>query len=182
MKAAQPVMDSKGQAVELSRIMQNRHYTPTMKAEVVRGILAGLIVTWQGSRTGMASLQVKTDSFQDWIGHTSNRQLAHSRTPLEAASELQCDRGCISSLLKMGHLLGGSTYSGFKIEGQSITAFKAEYVSLVSCAKRRGTSTRALMARCDQAGIDLLLVPLKRRAGPQPFIRVLDAEHLMAAA
>lgn len=171
-----------GQVIELSRIMQNRHHTPPMKAEVVRSILVGDLVAWRGDKTGMAALHVKAESFDRWMTDVSNRQLASCRTPVEAARELRCERGCIRSLLKSGHLRGSNTYDGFKIDGQSIVAFQAEYASLVSYARRFNTSTRSLMERCKTAGIDLLFVPLARRAGPQPFIRVSDGAHLLAAA
>lgn len=183
VEAANPsIATGRDQVIELSRIMQNRHQSPAIKADVVRAILAGEIVTRRGHRMGVGAIQVEAESVHRWIADASNRQLADSRTPLQAARELQCDRGCISGMLRMGHLVGRSTYSGFKIDGQSIAAFKAEYASLVSYATRLNTSTRALMARCKEAGIDLLLVPLVRRAGPQPFIRVADAVRLIAAA
>jgi hypothetical protein len=56
-------------------------------------------------------------------------------------------------------------------------AFGREYSSLAAIANDEQTSSRALMSRCRERGINMLMVPIKRR-GPQPFIRVADKVRL----
>jgi hypothetical protein len=62
---------------------------------------------------------------------------------------------------------------------QSVTGFGKEYRALAALAKSLATSTRALMRRSAEAGINLLYVPVNRRAGPQPFMRREDMAIFM---
>jgi hypothetical protein len=171
---------SSGETISLLRIMDNRHRSPDLKADIVRAILSGEIAAVRNAGSRIATLQIEAAAFERWLKRTSDRQLADSRTPSEAAKDLQCDRGCIRSLLQMGLLRATKTCTGLRIESDSILSFRKQYASLVSYANQLHTSTRGLMARCTEAGIPLLSVRIARQAGPQPFIRVSDAMRLVA--
>lgn len=170
------------EGVSFSRIMQTSHHSPDFKADIIRAVLSGDLPAQAGKAPGLTALQIHAGHLHRWFGEMSDRQLKDSRTPLEAARDLSCDRGCIRSLLRLGLLREVKTCVGLRIDYQSISAFKQEYTSLVSYARQLKTSTRGLMRRCAHLGIELLLIPISRRAGPQPFIRVSDAVRLIATA
>ena len=84
----------------------------------------------------------------------------------------------IAELVKLGALQTRITSTGLRVSDESIAAFCWEYISLSSIARVEQTSSRALMRRCQDRSIWMLLVPMPRQ-GPQPFIRKKDHGKLV---
>ena len=108
------------------------------------------------------------------------RAAGTSVTLADAAAALVCDSRTVSGLIRLALLQGTATPGGLRVTAESVSAFKEKYVSLSSIAKVKRTSSRALMQRCHDKGISMVLVPTTRRGGPQPFIFVTDSLSLGA--
>jgi hypothetical protein len=92
-----------------------------------------------------------------------------SVTPVEVAKMLGCDPGTVPEMVRLGLLSGCFRPIGLRVTMRSIQEFQEMYVSLAALARTGRTSSRALMRRCNLAGIPLLLIATTRKGGPQPF-------------
>ena len=168
--------------ITMALIMQNRHHSPIVKADLVRALLSRDIPAFGNHGGGIGDILLDLHSYRRWLKDAQSRISGNRRSPTEVAKSLQCDRGAVTGLVQLGLLRGTSAPTGLQIDQDSVSQFAREYTCLASHATRYGTSTRALMRRCEQNGVQMLLVPVARRAGPQPFIRVADLARILSLA
>ena len=95
------------------------------------------------------------------------------QNPAEVARLLSCSRDALAGLVELGALEARVTPLGLRISDESIGEFSRQYSSLSSIATVEQNSSKALMDRCQDRGIWMLLVPMPRQ-GPQPFIYKTD--------
>jgi len=171
-----------GESITMAAIMRNRHHSPEIKADLVRAMLSKEVPVFGTADGNIGGMQLDFYLYRNWLGDAMRRAAGNARTPAEAAKALHCDRGAIPGLIQLGLLNGTKTPKGLRIDDESVTQFSKKYVSLAFHAKCFGTSTRALMRSCERAGVQMLLVPMMRRAGPQPFVRVADVETILPSA
>jgi hypothetical protein len=164
--------------ITVGAIMRNRHYSSGVKADFVRALLSKQIPAFGNENATIGEIRIDLYLYKKWVETAGSQAAGNTRTPTEVAKSLRCDRGTIPGLMQLGLLQGTRTPHGLRIDEDSATRFGREYVTLASYAKRLGTSTRALMRSCKQNGVYMLLVPVVRQAGPQPFIRVADLASL----
>jgi hypothetical protein len=157
--------------ITLRDIIRNRHHSPSVKADLFR-LLSKQLPRFVNENGRIGDIRVDLDFHNKWVENAGSHAAANLRTPTEVARLFHCERGTIPSLVQLGRLQGTRTHHGLRIDDNSARQFGQEYVSLTSQAKRLGTSTLFLMRTCEQNGINMLLVPVVRRAGPQSFIRV----------
>lgn len=176
LQAADPKLPmAHANTISLQRIMNNRHPSPIIKAELVQRVLARKIRAKVNLPGGVVSgIQVDFAQYQEFLADVRKRVTGDTQNPTGAATSIQCDPGSIPGLIGMGLLSGRRTPRGLRITSESISQFKGSYVSLASQAKALGTSTRALMQRCQARGVELVCVPVKGRRRSQPFIKFSD--------
>jgi hypothetical protein len=177
-----PVPRNTPDQVTLSRVMNNRHLSPKVKAACIAGLLAESIAV-NGSVDGtIAGIQLDPDDYERFLSDMRKLTWGESCTPTEVAALLHCDRATISGLFDRGFLRGRRTPVGLRIDKESVERFASEYESLASRAKTCETSARALLHKCREARVGLLLVSVKNRKAPQPFARRCDLNGVLATA
>jgi len=164
----------------LGRIMNNRHLSPTAKAALITGVLTGSIAVSGPVSATIDGIQIYSDDYKRFLSDMRKRTLGDSRTPTEVAAVLHCDRATVPGLFDGGFLTGSRTPLGLRVDNESVARFAAEYVSLASKAKLCGTSVRALMRKCERAGLHILIIAVKHRRTTQPFVRQADLHQLLA--
>jgi hypothetical protein len=167
-----------GKTITLAAIVRNRHHSPGVKADLVRALLSKQIPVCSNADGVIGGMRLDLHFYQKWVENAPSQAAGNTWTPIQVAKSLKCDRGAISGLMQLGLLRGSRATQGLRVDCDSVTKFAQEYVSLASHAKRCGTSTRALMRSCERNGVQMLLVPVVRQAGPQPFIRTADVASI----
>jgi len=168
--------------VTLRRVMNNRHLSPKLKAACIAGVLAETIAV-NGSVDGtIAGIQLDPDDYERFLLDMRKLTWGESCTPKEVAALLHCDRSTVSCLFDRGLLKGRRTPVGLRIDKESVERFASEYVSLASRAKTCGTSARSLMHKCRIVRVELLLISVKNRKGPQPFALRGELDRIRAVA
>jgi hypothetical protein len=81
------------------------------------------------------------------------------KNSVEVARLLSCSKEVVPELVKLGALHAPVTPAGLQVSDESIAVFRHQYISLSSIATLE-TSSRALMRRCRDQGIWMLLVPM----------------------
>jgi hypothetical protein len=171
-----------GKTITLIAIMQNRHLSSVVKADLIRTLLSKELPALASSDGMIVKTELDLHLYKRWAENARSQEAGKTRTPTEVAKYLQCDRGTVPGLMGLGLLKGIRTAVGLRIYDDSLRQFNQEYVSLASQARRVGQSTRALMRRCEKDCVQMLLVPVVRRAGSQPFIRIADLESFRLGA
>ena len=166
------------ECITLQGIMQGHHDSLEIKMNLLRAVFSNEIASVGNVDGTPRGLLLDGNLCKEFVEEARNRNAGNAITPASVAKALGCDPGTVPGLVQLGLLGGITTRVGLRITGESVEAFKHEYVSLVCIAKKEGTSSRALMQRCLNNGIDMLLVPTTRRGGPQPFILVADRGRL----
>jgi hypothetical protein len=147
---------------------------------VVRALLSAQLPVVGNADGSIGGILIDHAQYQKFIENLRRQAAGIAQTPAEAARELHCDHGAIASLMQLGHLTGRRTPVGIRVGQDSVERFKHEYTSLAHEAAAWQTSVRALMRRCEQFSVPMLLVPITRPAGPQPFIRIADGQRLFS--
>jgi hypothetical protein len=167
--------------ISLQRIMNNRHLSPIIKADLVQRFLTREIrATVESADSSVSGIELDLTQYQEFLKAARSRVFGDTQTPTEAATMLHCDRGSISGLLERGLLSGYRSPQGLRISSESIAQFVGRYISLASHANTLGTSTRALMKRCRANGVELVLVSVRGRTTSQPFIRLADLPSILS--
>jgi hypothetical protein len=176
---AAPVASVADEPVKLGDVMKNPHLSPGIKADLLERLASGKMA---GAVTGgdkPSNMLIASEAYTRFLIETRSSDMGNSLSSVEAAQRLHCDRGAVAGLVAMGCVRGVKTPLGLRIAGDSVTEFAGQYVSLAFHASRLGTSTRALMRRYQRNGTESLNVPVRRKAGPQPFVKIADihADH-----
>jgi hypothetical protein len=164
--------------ITLRAVMQGHHDALETKINVLKAVLSSEIATVGNADRTPGGLELEGPVYKRFVQDARIRAAGNAATPAGVAKALGCDAGTVPGLVQLGLLNGISTSRGLRIPGESVEAFKEKYVCLACIAKREGTSSRALMQRCHNNGISMILVPTTRRGGPQPFIMVTDLAGL----
>jgi hypothetical protein len=149
--------------------------------EVMRALLSGNLEIVGNIDGTIAGLLFDFAEYSRVANAARNRAAADTIASYIVEKHLLCDASAVPGLLQKGLLEGHWTPTGLRITNKSVAAFQSEYVSLASMAKSIGSSSRGLMHRYEENGINLLTVPRKGRGGRQTFIRISDRPKLMEA-
>jgi hypothetical protein len=168
------------ESVTLNSVLCGHHDSTKTKVKLVRALLAKDIAVFGNADGTIGGLLLDRFGYRQFIVDARSGAAGNAKTPGEVARQLSCDPEAVAALVRLGLLQNGATPVGLRIADESVTAFRREYISLAAIAKAEQTSSRALMRRCGDRGISMLLVPMKRR-GPQPFIRVVDHQSSLCA-
>jgi len=170
--------DVDDKCIALRTVMQGRHDPLEIKMNLLRKVFSNQIAVVGNADGTPAGLLLDRLACRIFIKHARTSAAGNTFTPAEVAKTLGCDQGTVPGLVQLGLLQGTMTPVGLRILDESIVAFKGKYVCLARLAKSEPTSSRALMQRCKNNGISMLLVPTTRKGGPQPFIPFADREKL----
>jgi len=170
------------ECVALRVVMQGHHDSLEIKMNVLRAVLSDKIAVVGNADGTPGGLLLERVAYHRFVEDVRNRAAGNASTPAAVARSLVCDGTTVPGLVRLGLLEGSETPVGLRITDDSIEVFKRQYVSLASVAKSEGTTSRAMMRHCKENGINMLLVPTRRRGGPQPFIRLADKRYLFSGA
>jgi hypothetical protein len=165
--------------IALGAIMRGRHDSPEIKASVVVALLSGELDVVYNVERSVDGLLLEWRKYQRFISDARCRAAGNAITSREVAEELLCDAGAVPGLLRLGYLRGSETALGLRITEESVTEFKRQFTSLAAIARREATRSRALMRRCEERDIKMLLVAIGSSRGAQPFIRTEDRQMLL---
>lgn len=150
-----------------------------VKGRFVAAMLDGAIVpaggdgrTWQG----VILLMVDVEAFRVRNAFDSGHPVVSASA---AASFLGVDGTVAAALASAGHLRRAARTAGLAgVTRESVLAFAAQWRALCALAQRAETSSKALVARAQSLGIDLLWVmtPYETRA---PFCSSADEAKLL---
>jgi hypothetical protein len=161
------------ETVTLRAVLCGNRNSSAIKLNVVRAVLSRNIAVLSNSDGTVGGLVIHPAGYQQIVADSRSSAAGNTKNPVEVARLLSCSRDAIPGLLKLSALQARVTPIGLRVSDESIAAFSREYISLSSIARVEQTSSRALMRRCQDRGIWMLLVPMPRQ-GPQPFIRKKD--------
>jgi hypothetical protein len=164
----------------LRGIMRGQHDPLATKVSVLRAVLSGEIPVVGNVDGTPGGLELDGPVYKRFIQAARIWAAGNSVTLADAATAVGCDSRTVPGLVRLALLQGAATPGGLRVTAESVHAFKEKYVSLASIAKEEGTSSRALMQRCYDKGISMVLVPTTRAGGPQPFISVTDRDSISA--
>jgi len=167
------------ECIALRAVMQGRHDSLEIKINILRAVFSNKIAI-VGNADGIpAGLLLDGSDYRAFVKGARIRAAGNASTPAEVAKTVGCDPGTVPGLVRLGLLHGVATPVGLRITDESVEAFGSEYVCLAGLAKDEATSSRALMQRCRDSGISILLVPTTRKGGPQRFIRLVERKRLV---
>ena len=161
------------ETIPVQSVLCGRRDSLEIKLNVVRALLSRNIPVFGNSDETVSGLVIDRDAYQQVVADAFSNADGNTKNAGEVARLLSCSRDVIPGLVKLSALQARVTPTGLRVSDESIAAFSREYTSLSSIAKIEQTSSRALMHRCQDRGIWMLLVPMPRQ-GPQPFIRKTD--------
>jgi hypothetical protein len=164
----------------LQDVMRGHHDCQEVKVAVLRAVLAGKISVVGNADGTPGGLLLESPVYKKIAADARIEAAGDAITPTEVAKVLGCDPGTIPGLVQLGLLQGRELPVGLRVKLESAAAFGRDYIALATIAKNERTSSRAIMRRCGELGISLLLAPTKRLGGPQPFILAADKERLDA--
>lgn len=162
------------EVIAMRDVLSGRHYSTEIKVSVVPAILSKGIETVANADETAGGLLIDRDAYHAFVQLARNRAAGNASSPAEAAKALLCDASTIPGLMEAGLLEGSKTPTGLRITDASIQEFKRTFVSLACLAKELHTTTRALMRRCVENDVEMLLASSRRNCGPQPFLRISD--------
>jgi hypothetical protein len=149
-----------------------------IKVSVLRAVFSGEINVVADADGTPGGLVLDSNAYKRFVQDARIRAAGDTLTLADVAKTLGCDSRTVPGLVRLDLLQGTAAPSGLRITAESVQAFQEKYVSLARIAKEEGSTSRALMERCYDNGIDVLFVPTMRKGGPQPFILVADREEL----
>jgi hypothetical protein len=167
--------------VTLRSILCGRRDSLKIKLNVVRALLSKNIAVLSNSDGTAGGLMIGREAYEKVAADARTSAASDTKNPDEVARLLSCSRDAIAGLVKLSLLQAQMTPAGLRVSDESVAEFSRQYTSLSSIARVRQTSSRALMRRCEDRGIRLLLVPMPKQ-GPQPFIRKTDHAKLTRQA
>jgi hypothetical protein len=147
------------------------------KLDVVRAVFSRDIPVFSNSDGTVGGLVIDRGAYERVSADARSSPAGNSKNPGEVARLLSCSRDAIAGLVKLSAIQARVTPAGLRVSDESIAVFSRQHISLSSIATFEQTSSRALMDRCRDRGIWMLLVPMPRQ-GPQPFIRKTDHAKL----
>jgi hypothetical protein len=162
------------EVIALRDVLWGHHDSTEIKVCVVQAILSKDLDAVANADGTAGGLLIDRNAYQAFVQLARNRAAGNASTPAEAAKVLQCDASTIPGLMEVGLLEGNKTPTGLRITDASIQEFKQTFVSLACLAKELHTTSRALMRRCAENDVEMLLAPSRRNCGPQPFLRLSD--------
>jgi hypothetical protein len=169
------------ETVTLHSVLYGNRNSSEIKLAVVRALLSRNIAVLSNSEGTVGGLVIDRAGYQQIVADARSSTAGTTKNPVEVARLLSCSRDAIPGLVKLGALHARLTPTGLRVSNESIESFSREYTSLSSIATVEQTSSRALIRRCEDQGIWMLLVPMPRQ-GRQPFIRKTDHVKLTRRA
>jgi TniQ len=166
------------ECITLLGIMQGHHDSLETKMNVLRAVFSNEIASVGNADGTPGGLLLDGNLCKEFVEEARNRAAGNAITPAGVAKALGCDPGTVPGLVQLGLLHGIVTPVGLRITHMSVEAFKRQHVCLARVAKSERISSRALMKRCEEHGINILLVAKTRKGGPQPFISIADWRRL----
>jgi hypothetical protein len=154
--------------------MRGSHDSSAIKVSVLRAVFSGEIKVVADADGTPGGLVLDRNAYKRFVQDARIRAAEDTLTLADVAKTLGCDSRTVPGLVRLDLLQGTATPGGLRVTAESVQAFQEKYVSFARIAKEEGTTSRALMERCHDNGISMLLVPTTRRGGPQPFISVAD--------
>lgn len=112
----------------------------------------------------------------------SESEVALPVTAHDAAKKAECSRAALHALVSRGILRGKKRKSTLWIARESLDKFVTRYVSILSLARRIGTSTPALMKYCSRKKINMLIVRCGAGKWRQGFIRRGETTKVLKGA
>lgn len=167
--------------VTLRTVLCGNRNSSEIKLNVVQALLSRNIAVLGNSDGTVGGLVIDRAAYQQVVADARSSSTGTTKNPVEVARLLSCSRDAIPGLVKVCALQARLTPTGLRVSNESIASFSREYTSLSSIATVEQTSSRALMRRCEDRGIWMLLVPMPRQGG-QPFIRKTDHVKLTRQA
>lgn len=170
-------VEAASEIVTFEQCMRMKLGGPQRKAEMIAGILSGTLQVIGEKATTIGSIQLHKREIIEQA-HESSANESGSRLLSEVAQRLDCDRLAIPWLVKQGFLSAVETNNALRIVEDTLLKFEQEFVSCAWIAKQIPTSSRAVVARCTQHGVELLLARRSGRESVQPFIKRADMSRL----
>lgn len=170
------------ECITLRAVMQGHHDSLETKINVLRAVLSTRIALIGNADGTPGGLLLDGTVYQRFVEDARGRAAGNAITPTEVAKILGCDRGTVPELVQLDLLKGEQSPVGLRITEESVKAFKQQHVSLATLTKSVGIRSRILMKRCEDHGINMLLVPTRRKGCPQPFILIADMGRLAVRA
>jgi hypothetical protein len=168
------------ESVTLQPVLCGRRDSQEIKLNVVRAILSREIVVLSNSDGTVGGLVIDRSAYERVVADARSASVGNTKNAGEAARLLSCSSDAIRGLVRLGALQARVTPAGLRVSDESIEAFSRRYTSVSSIARAEQTSSRALMRRCRDRGISMLLVPMPRQ-GPRPFIRASNDDKFACA-
>jgi hypothetical protein len=168
-----------GATVSLSKVLNRKFKFINGKGELIAAMLEGTLSTYGRQGPEVGDLLLGQDEAAAFVMRARAVVFDGKLTPTEASKLIDCDGLVIPGLVAAGYLEGARHAAGWRISADSVARFKEQYRPLVSVAKERGTSSRALARKALAAGIELMSIARPGGKGlSQPFIRLVDIKAL----
>ena len=156
--------------VQLKHIARSRRDTSAVQSQLIVAILADQISAFSSPEKTIGSLLLDRATCDRFTSLKRSKETGNTIGIGQAARLLRCDQAAIGGLVTLGVLNRITTPIGARISVESIDAFNTAYVALSRLARSERTSSRSLMKRCTQLGIQPLLAATGTVRGPQPFL------------
>jgi hypothetical protein len=166
------------ECVTLRDVMQGHHDSTATKIDVLRALISSEIAVVANTDGTPGGLVLDGPEYRRLVQEGHIRVAGNTVTLADVATTLGCDSRTVPGLVRLALIQGTATPSGLRVTAESVKRFQEKYVSLAWIADSEGTSSRALMQRCRDKRVGMLLVPTTRRGGPQPFIAAADRGKL----
>lgn len=111
-------------------------------------------------RRNSRGLLVPHEQFQQFANDQRACKTGGTRTPREAARQLECNPSSIRSLVDLKLLKGQQTRRGLRVTEESIEEFKKHYVAIASIVKVLQSCSRGLIGFCKKCDSRLWLQEL----------------------
>jgi hypothetical protein len=164
--------------VTLRDMMRGHHDSTATKMDVLRALFSSEIAVVANTDGTPGGLVLDGPAYRRLVQEVRIRVAGNTVTLADVATTLGCDSRTVPGLVGLALVQETATPSGLRVSAESVKLFQEKYVSLAFIAAREGTSSRALMQRCRDKGVGMLLVPTTRRGGSQPFIAAADVARL----
>jgi len=179
---SRPARVNSSEYITVKTVIRGHHDSPETKVDVVRALLARSLAIVSNTDGTVAGLLMNRAEYDRFVTTVRSRAAGDTMPAYIVEKHLHCDASTVPGLLRMGLLEGHRLSTGLRIASRSVAAFQNEYLSLASIANDVGSSSRGLMRRCEEIGINLLIVRRKGHGGRQSFIRLSDRPKLMEAS
>src|SRR5271157_4678971 len=160
-------------------IARGRYGSGEVKAAIVRAILSRQLPVIGNVDGSVGGLLIPHEEFQRLANDEPARASGGTRTPCEAARQLECNPYSIGGLVDLELLKGQQTPRGLRVKEESIAEFKKRYCSISSIAKAIHSSSRGLISFCKKCDIPLVAARMGRRESTQTFVRMEERRKLL---